>query len=278
MNMNDISNIVYDYSKSNKLFDEKIIKLLIDIILKENGLYDDINYAIINEQKSNHQSRGHVLGEYDFNKTIYIYLNEINRFINAKNDDYDFHNIIDPNSLDEYIYNNLLFLKTILHEVYHAKQISMIKNDDDNSIEKQILSYEFDYIRISPEDLKLNFIKRYLNHSKRRRIYISCYDISFMERLANYYSFSKIKDFALELDNQIIYNIYHHILRNYLLKKYYNNLQGPTILLMKRLGYINRFNNSDFYGDIANMDLYERTEYGFPITEIEYVKKKVLRK
>ena len=61
---------------------------------------------------------------------------------------------------------------------------------------------------------------------------------------------------------------------DYMLKEYHLNLNGPTIMFIRNIGYLDTFMKSDHYAQIKDMSLEERLRYGLPITYHEYKQKK----
>ena len=275
--MDNILDILYTYSTNNKTLDEWAVKTMLIELLKDNRLDTFINYIIVNKKRLDTSfGTKHILGEYDFRDNIFIYLNEINKYINCNKWKTKYHKLYEYNDFYEYLAKNMVIIETIIHEVHHAKQAAMTQDIYDYSIEKQIVRYEIDYINPYFDIFDLNFIEFYFDYFKRKINYYHCYNISFMERMANNISLNKIKDIIikLNLDNNFLYIVYDNILTTYLLKEYKNDLIGPTIKFMKRIGCTDEFNNSDVFDMIDSMEYNERIKYGLPITEDEYKLKK----
>ena len=275
--MDNLLDIIYTYTTNNKILDEYAVKNILIQLLKDNKLDTFINYKIVNKKRLDTSfGNKQILGEYDFHDNIFIYLNEINKYINCNKWKTIYHKEYEYNNFYECLAKNMIILETIIHEVHHAKQVAMTQDIYDYSVEKQIVRYEIDYINPYFDIFDLNFIEFYFDYFKRKINYYHCYNISFMERMANNISLNKIKEIIikLNLDNNFLYDVYKKISITYLLKEYKNNLLGPTIKFMKRIGCTDEFNNSDVFDMIDSMEYNERIKYGLPITEDEYILKK----
>ena len=120
--MDNILDIIYTYSKNNRVLNEYAVRIILNQLLKDNKLDTFINYIIINKKRFDTTlDTKHIFGEYDFHDNIFIYLNEINKFIDSNKWKSKFHKEYELNNYYEYLGKNLFITETIFHEVHHAK-------------------------------------------------------------------------------------------------------------------------------------------------------------
>ena len=145
--MDNILTIIYEYSYNHKLLDKKAYTVLLDELLKLNNLNKQIGYNVTDKKRwDTSMGDRHILGEYDFLNTIYIYLNEINSFIEDDKWQTKYHKAVELDSFEEYLAKNLFIMETAIHEVNHVKQVELVKDNSNDSIEKVLVVYELSYI------------------------------------------------------------------------------------------------------------------------------------
>ena len=272
--MDKMANIIYEYSLKHKLLDTEIVKVLVAENLKENDLEDYVEYVVTDKKRLDTSwGNKHLLGEYDFRNRIYIYLNEINLFIENNVWKTKYHKEAELDSFFEYIAKNIFIVETIIHEVHHAKQMDMFMDSNDKSMEKQLIKLEYDYIL--PTFNTFN-IAGYFNYFTRRINYYHCYSISPMERLTNITVRNKVNELInrLNLDNDTLKNIYLNMRDDYLLKAYRNNLIGPTFRFLVRTNHMGAYIASEAFIETLLLDLDDTIKYGYPITKEDYIMKK----
>lgn len=267
--MAEILKIFYDYSINNKVLSRDAIGKILEIVLNENNLQDKVFYEISKDEIISWQSiwNNNIIAEFDMDTTIYIYYLEIFKSIYKKKylTKYD----TNLNETEHTFKKNAMIIETIFHEVEHAKQLMYIKNIYDGSLETQIYRYEYDFL-FSEDSYKNPFA--YVKHNY---IYQKNYDISFMERMANFNSYEKTSLLLKELGN-IYHKLYESEVKmtdDFMLEGYKKSLLGPTLKFIRNIGYYDEFTNSGFIDEINNMPFINRFYYGLPITNEEYKQK-----
>ena len=160
------------------------------------------------------------------------------------------------NDLTKYLYYNLRILQVILHEVEHANQHKIYK---DNTLESFILRIS----QLVPEEKQI-------------------YEYAPMERFAEIKSFNDINEIICEYrnDKELNFLINQALLKRKLRGYHYinKNITSPTISYFIKgdkeylLNSFDWFKKEDYtLNDVTNKyDLNERLFYGFPISKTEY--------
>lgn len=275
--MDDILDILYDYSINNRIFDKEAISKILDVLLTINSFDDKISYLICKDDKTNlsNTSNGGVLGEFDMNSKIYIYywemLNAIrkNKYRTAIDEKYDL------NSKETAFKKNMFILQTLFHELEHAKQAQIVDDMQDNSLEKKLYQFEINYVCVQDDVLSKGMLRYFITLFKHEFIYNMNYNISFMERMANIKSYEEICNLLLKLGNDFnkLYDIQKEVKDRFIVKDYKDGLIGPTTRFISNLGYTKYFTKNDLLEALSELSLDDRIRYGFRITEDEYTKK-----
>lgn len=279
--MDNVLDILYEYSINHRLLDRKAISRIMDIILKTNNYDNKISYIISKDSKFDiaNWNSDSVLGEFDMKSTIYIYYWEILKSIRKKKYLSSIDRKYELSELEIAFKRNLLILETLFHELEHVKQLEIVRNIYNRSIEGKIYQYEINYMHPNIDIFDEGIFGYYALAVKHTLIYNRNYNLSFMERMANIKSLEEIYRLLLKLGNDYskLYTIQGKIIDYYITREYENGLIGPTTKFITNLGYTSYFTKDDLLNIIKKLNLDDRIRYGFTITEEEY-KKKIKKK
>ena len=278
--MNNILDLVYDYSKNFRILDLFAIDKIMSILLQENEL-DTISCELISDNNIflSHKELG-----YFANNTICLYINNLRKKVLK-----DKHILFEKEKnlpLFQYILRqNLEILHTLFHEVEHAIQDKILSENNDKDLERKLLRIEKHFIDNALNQITfydtIEMIERYIpgliEYHKDMKIYKTNYDISIMERLADANSLTKIKNMLEQIKKEIpeLYELEDDVKLQYLMKSYkilnkkHKNKEiiiSPTEEFIKNLGYINSLNKLN----IGNLTYDDRFKYGLQITKEEY--------
>ena len=257
--MDNILDIIYEYSMRKKLLDRKAIEIIITIMIKENNIEIINNINIITHLFDNLSEK--TLAYY-FNGDINIYLSKIYKYLKKYSD----NNLIDNKNLsefEEYLINNLFILRTVFHELEHSNHERLIHYNN-VSIEKELIKIELDFInRIN--NLYYGDEEKY---NRLKKLYDNLYDISFIERLADIWSHEQIIK-VLETDKNELKRIYEYeklLLLNTELSTYKNFNDMPTIRFFIAIGKAKEISKYDLY----DLDFKTRLRLGLNLSFDEY--------
>lgn len=260
--MENVLDIIYNYSKKHKLLDKEAILLISTLLIKK---YNISNINDIYITKKFLENRIETLA-YLKKRKITICLSNLNSFI--KNDENFINNY--PNNLCYYMERNLQILQIIIHEMEHSIQHMMFKSES-NDIETRLLNLEFDYI-VNMKEGYLDSFKNYKNYRKKIKTYNILYPLRFTERMAQINAYSKIIETITPIKNEIpeLFSLEEKIkeaskFANYVSPDKYG-LPGPTILFFN---YLKKTDELDLI-DHINLSYEERLKYGFNLTSEEY--------
>ena len=241
--MLNILQIIYDRSINNKIINIKDIEKILELLIVHKSLNDYILNINIQPIRSNN------LASYStYDKIITVYIKTIEIMIeNIEN------NILINNKFEKTLYENLLILQIILHEVEHANQQKIVQCE--NNIEAFI-------IRLS------NLVEdRY-----EGILYEYCPE----ERLAEIKSFDELIKITKILNKNLLVlsellstERLKRLLRAYHYKDFSINV--PIIdyfTIGKKIKVLNAFEFNDNIYELFSLD--ERFKYGFPISNDEY--------
>ena len=253
--MENVIDIIYDYSKQSKLLDKNTILLICQILIEKYSI-DTINNIHIGNTKQHS-----CLGVYK-NKEICICLPRIYAFVKNKNFDNNYED-----NLHHYLKCNMQILQIILHELEHAIQRMKIKTNN-SDIETYLLKLEYDY-QVEIWRGYLDSISNYIKHKKKLKHYKLLDLISFEERIAQINSYDKSCQIIepIKNENNKLYHLYEDY---YLTSKIYtygspDKYLAPTVLFfgcIDKLEELNKINRS-------NMSYEDRLYYGFELTNEE---------
>lgn len=253
--MNDkVNEIIINYineylsNKDNINFEEFLNRLIIDIV-NEMKLNDYINeIKILEVYEENPSSKG----AYDQNKNLSIFKRGIEDVV-----DETFNETTYLNQYEKEICRLLLYIKTILHELEHVKQTMLVDIDkEENDFETSLT--------LATQD----------GGNNNSFGYACLYDIYPTERLAELNAYRRISFIVESLKEKYdIEKLFYYIKSKALLEEFYDyyqcGLEGPT-------KYYYDFVDKDAYLRLKEragkkeLSLYDKTLYGFEITEEEY--------
>ena len=268
----ELLDLLYNYTSNYQLFDFETVKTICNIIKEKNKL--DINYEINNDNKSSVLYEHNNLGEYDLEKTIYIFYQEIINCINKGTFKKMYYDNYRLSPIETIMVNNINILETIIHETEHAKQIALIKNSNIDTVERTLYQYEYDFMAPDYDYSETSFIKYHYNIFKKYIIYSLNYNISFMERMANINSKEEIISLLKEFGNEFksVLNIEKNILDYFMYEGYKYNINGPTNTFIYKIGASKDFREHGYYKIVQDMNFDTRYRYGFQLTDNEYKK------
>ena len=266
----DILNIIYNYSTNNKILDIDAIKEICTLIINNKHLNNNLSFITdINKSRLDK----YVLGEYDMENTVYIYYNQIYSFLNSKIFKKKYLDKDNLTNTEITMLKNLHIIETILHELEHFYQTNKVKDNLDNSFEKILYQYEYNFM--FPNINFNNIFKFYFDIIKNFYLTHATYDISFMERMANINSKEQIIIILKKYNNE--FNNVCHLkkkhLEQYKLNNYLKNIDGPTNIFLYKIGALPDFIKNNYDELVNSMSLKERYRYGFDLTDREFKKK-----
>ena len=261
--MENIIDIIYDYSVRNKLIDKKAIKSIINTSI---NIYNIDTIDKVMFSNTSLLTDDFTMAGYDVdNFIIIIYMNAIKKEIQLNSQLTDFKIEDELNKFEMFARKNLHLLHIILHEIEHAKQAKLVRNIHDVSLERKLVHAEFNYANPSIIDpcTYLPSLENIKTMVKNRLLYDTCYDISLMERLADYYSLNDIKNMSKILSANL-YNLQDLILIDNLLREYKNELDSPTERFFEKI------NKSQVLIQSPYLKYEDRLKYGLRLTKNEY--------
>ena len=275
--MDNVLDILYEYSINHRLLDRKAISKIIEIILRDINLNKKINYIISKDNRFDLTNlfNSNILGEFDMDSTIYIYYWQMLKCIRNNRHLTKFDHYYELSNKDMMFKKNILILEAIIHEIEHVKQLQSMKDVYDHSFITNLYRYEYNYLSPDYNFLGTSFVGCCIDIFKRELIYHRNYSISFLERMAKINSLEEIYRLLFQLgkDYSNLYNIQRYVINDYMIREYSEGLDGPTTRLISNIGITRDFSIQDYYSIITNMSLDDRIRYGFKITEEEYKKK-----
>ena len=248
--MEELLNLLINYSKQGKIIDENVMRKIVAIMIDIKNLN---NYVSKFELSS---SIGRTAAVYlSEEKTIKVYASLVDFILNRNK------KFIPLFKTEEIIlFYNLLIVQILLHELEHANQCKII--DEDDNVEAFVLR---------------------ASYTVSKDVALALYEIMPNERLAEIKSFSELTE-IIELIRKNIPNIYSFISTSKLEKdlRGYHYINGkvssPLLVFLKESNikasqYFNLVDGSYFKAlelIPSNYLLSSRMKYGFPITSTEY--------
>ena len=242
--MENILDIVYEYSKNRKILDFDALNSIYNQIIK---LYKVVDAGILREEFS--IPLGHYTQSFvnPFTRNITMYPNAIKRdFI--KKSEYN----IKETEFTKFLNRNLYILFLLMHEMEHINQLN---HRFDSELERRLCVAELD----AKKDIRESSIFAGLKNYKKYDYYSSI-----LERLANIKSREFIEKLINRLDLDDVKELQKLLALDEMMKPYKDENDAPTIRKLKNLGY-----------DMVVEDKlsYEtRFRYGFKLTYEEYRK------
>ena len=275
--MNNILDIIYEYSIKNRLLDKNAINKILEILIKHNNL--DITFNVNNNPFLLREK--YTYGCLDRRKHIIIYMQSIKYGIKLNDYMSDFSLENNLTNFEKILRLNLFILLNILHEIEHAIQINICRNNDNSTLENKLIileeQYKIDYESILKFKFDNDFIKSFLSKVKeynmKDKLIGEYYYISLHERLADINAYDKILQLIQIIKDEII-NLYELInlmsIENKL--QYYHMVNGPTIEFFSQIGLNNELLSILNEYNIDNLPFEYRFKLGLPINNYEYQK------
>lgn len=278
--MNNILDLLIDYSKNGKLIDLVFLRKVKEIMIKENSLENYIGIISLAPNLSETYIKG-CRGYYNFaTKDLVICefgIKESLQIAKGKS-----KNRI--SKYEEFLFANVIELQAILHEFEHANQIRKI--DLSNDFEGLLLNasccfdlkFGNDILRDNPDEQLF-----YKNFNKKNYIFMPS------ERLAENYSSLQVYDLLKPIFKDIhpgIEREMNRLVEHYIMRGYdENNLEPTERYLFDYECFLfpesNPFLNVEFYDALAlekEKPLMDRLFFGLGITEDEFDKCKLKKK
>ena len=268
--MDEILDILYDYTIKNKLFDITAIDKILKLLLINNGFRDIISYEIVEKDSFNR-----ILGEFNLHSVIYIYYGKLLKRIRQKAYLTKFDKKYNLSDIEITGQKNVFMINTLFHEVEHVKQLEMVKGIHNTTVERKLYQYEINFMRPHDDIFDTGIIKYCIKLIKCELIYNMNYCLSFMERMANIGALEQIKGLLIKLGSEFndLYSVQGDVLDQYIIANYKYDLFGPTTKFISNLGFTKDFTKKDLVKIEETMNFDNRLRYGFMITEEEYKKR-----
>jgi len=285
---NDISRLVFDYSKNGKLVDTHFINKLIEIVVNANHLNNYVKNLVFSNLRE--ADEGFAVAGYDLiGGNILVSIDAINKVL--ENMEYSDRYAYLFTDVEQIFRRNLIITQFILHELEHAKQNKQA-NSKDTDLETKLLKASFRESQTikNPKVWELIFkgeinpieLVAYIAIKKAK--YEQYYKENPSERLAQIRSYKTITD-VLEPIKDLVPNLSQFeqaSLVEQMLAGYsydWSMISAPTPIYLEGLGYSNIWENLDFYDsnimELQNKvadkyDLAKRLILGLPINDKEY--------
>lgn len=264
--MENVLDIIFDYTIQNRLLDKKAVDKIMDILISEEGIEIIENRTIYTRTykgKNNKDFATYIDGD------IEIFLNRIYRFLYTNTEDY-FIDTKKINRFEKYLINNLYIVSTIIHELEHALQNQYHILGKSDTLEQQLVNLELDHINRINDLYDTNRFE----HRRLRDAYKQFYEYSFIERMADIKSQEKILHMIerLKKHEKRIYEYEQTILLFYKINGYKNSNFSPTIRFFMGIGKYVAIKGMGFNG----LDYQDRLRYGLNLTKEEINKNKEL--
>ena len=293
--MDNILDILYEYSKQGKIADRTFMFEIIKIIRKRKHLEDYITKVVfkdINCKSTNHKDFVNVPMAYSmYDKQILLDEVDILYFIETSIRYYDKFKK-ETNNLERILFANSMVLHALLHEIEHANQIKKVNNNDfESKLIYTCLKNELDAFKKSKLAVFLmSSLGIYSDKNLENDIDILNdieyhYDTLYpTERMANIYAILSIRKMVDKIKGEIpfSYKLLANMEKEYLLLgyKYKDSLTYPTMnfihdLTNSDITWTDELINEDFYKSLEsekNSPLKKRLTLGIDITLDEYNK------
>ena len=279
--------LVYEYSRSKRYVDKHFIEELISIVVDNKDLSTYVrNFEFTDKFQKDWNSITVAGYQPLLNKIVIDFQSVVVMMDNLSKYDCLF------DSVELYMYRNLVITQFVLHELEHASQFKLANDKHNKSIEARFSRafyvlqlaylYPHDYVKFFEEILKNCSLDEYMDRSQI--IYGETYEFNPIERLAQVNSYKSILS-ALEPIKSSIPNLYEYMTASYfqqLLNGYEESWsQGvcPTQVYLYAINQQNIWGSLDFYDQdvnrlkqkaYSNYDLKQRFYFGFPVSYEEF--------
>ena len=265
--MDNILDIVYEYSINGRILDDTAIEKIISIAKKEFNLN---NVHDIERRKSFPITKHSTIAAYNhLDQSIVLYPAAIKRDFLLREYKSKLKTENELNRVEKCFRKNLHMVFIILHELEHANQFMHQK---DSSLEMQLVNIELGYIYDIGNTFDCFYgatdIEKLAESFKHYKIYKNNYRISLAERLANANALLKIREMTKKIGSSKLEELYDSLLLTYYMSRYDSKDDSPTKRFFKAIERDHLLT----YILIKHEDLsYEdRIKFGLNLTSDEY--------
>lgn len=273
--MDNVLDIVYEYSINGRTLDDSAIERIIDIVKKE---LDLSNVRKIERRNSFPISNHFTIAAYNtFDESIVLYPAGMKKefLFGAYKSKLKIENEL--NKIERCFRKNLHMVFIILHELEHANQYM---HQNDSSLEMQLASIELRYIY----DIGDTFdyfgggtdIDKLAESIKHYKIYRKNYKTSLVERLANANAMLKVREMTKKLGSDKLEELYDSLLLSYYMLDYTSEDDSPTKRFFKAIERDHLLTYILIKHE--NLSYEDRIKFGLNLTSDEYRSNKELVK
>lgn len=263
--MDNILDIIYEYSSNYRLLDDTAIEKIIDIARSE------LDLSNVKRTDKRISFKKAPLATYNcFSESVNIYPIAIGRYLSG--DKYKSRLRLEDelDKLQKCFRKNLVILHMILHELEHANQFL---RSDSPTLEMQLVDLEIKYMfDMSDKDdgfCVLPIIDKVKESKKRGENLKRLYPISFIERMANINALVRIVEMVKKLDDDTLNELYNELLLCLYMHSYSDECDSPTKRFYEGIKRNYRFANIIGKYDLGYED---RLRYGLKLSPLEYQK------
>lgn len=294
LHMENILDILYEYSKKGKKIDKKVINKVIKILIIEKDLSDFVKRTRFkNIYKTEPDKKDIPMAYWTKNKEILLDKNKIRFFQNNIED------LIQFKDFEHTLSCNAMLTQVALHEIEHANQVKksiIIDEEFENLLLGVCLHVDNEFFKESKiSQFLINKLKIYSNPQLyynirlMRQINNQFNTSTPIERMANIHSTQEVKEMLTIISKseyiENVISLFDTLLMNYQLNGYnYNNgiITSPTQSYLEEIKKLNitgmecHFNErfSEVMEKSQNDSLEKRLLLGLDISEEEYQKTK----
>lgn len=264
--MDNILDIVYDYSIRGKMLDEPAVDRIIEIAKNLEHLS---NVSEVEREFSIPYGKNYTLASFsDDTKSVILYPFALFKhfYTGGYKSSLKLENELNP--FERILRKNLHMVFIIFHELEHAYQY---KNRKKNNIEMELANLEITYIEdmsdrddgfcVMPAKNKIS------EKIKRSKICSRNYSISFIERMANTNAIIKVQEMIKDLDSDKLEELYDSLLLSLYMSTYIDEYDSPTKRFFREIKRNHRFANIIGKYEPSYED---RLKYGLNLTSDEY--------
>ena len=274
----DILKLIYDYSRNSRFVDVRFIDKLIELVVRNRSLDSYVKrVAFTNTLRKDNDSI--VCAAYDvYGSSVVV---DTESFATILNRDDRFDCLF--NDIEVFFYRNYKIAQIILHELEHASQFKKSDNENDKSVEAEIIraclclnttlrSSKMQELLRSNDEFNKFFELVLKSHKATYREY---YELCPIERLAEIYSHRTLLG-SLELIKDItprLYDFYLTSLAESMLLGYeeaWKEGSCPTQVYLKAIKLEDSWNELDFSDESQTGALNKRLLLGLPVSQSEY--------
>lgn len=295
--MENILDLLYEYSKKGKQVDKEFIDKTIKIMIREKNLSDyikKIRFENLSSCKINHGGKDTPMAYDTYAKEILLDNNNIILFQKMLENLFQFKNF------EQVLAINAILTQALLHEIEHANQLrkSIIINEEFENLLLDV-NYHVDneffkeskisQLLILKMGIYLNSQLSY-NSNLQQKLNTKFKKSIPIERMANIYSTQEVNDMLVQISkNECIENVtslFDLLLAKFQLNGYNNNngiIMSPTKRYLEEVKKLNIIGMNEHFTEYFNMimlkfqnaSLENRLLLGLDISDEEYQKTKI---